>query len=112
MLNAIRLDELAEKALIDSNLAALIDASSGKVSVSRFDDAIVCRYRWTKPHFINKLKEDHDDNFSYLKTLRRVKSFLKEDPILPNRFLRKKDRNQKTWFSSAISRIKNYFHNL
>jgi hypothetical protein len=109
MLNAIRLDELAEKALIDSNLAALIDVSSGTVSVGPFDDAIVCRYRWEEPDFINKLKENHDDDLSYLKTLRRVDSFLKKDPIVPNPFLRNKDTDQNTWLSGVISKIKGYF---
>jgi len=110
MLNAIRLDELAEKALIDSNLAALIDAPSGEIAVARFDDAIICRYRWEEPDFINKLKENNEDRTSYLKTLRRVDSFLEEDPIVPNPFLRNKDTDQNTWFSGIISKIKGYFH--
>jgi len=109
MLNAIRLDELAEKALIDSNLAALIDVPSGKVSTNPFDDAIADYPRWTERSFINNLKENHDDDFSYLKILRRVDSFLEEDPIVPHPFLPKKDVKQNTWFSDVISKVKGYF---
>jgi hypothetical protein len=110
MVNAIRLDELAEQALIDSNLAVLIDVPSSTIATSRFNDAVSCSPRWITNGLVKKLKGNNDDSCIDLKILRRKDSFLKEDSVLADRLFNKNNNHTNHWFSAIVSKIKRYMH--